>query len=341
MAVLDVNRRGGIKGRAVQLREYRTGSYFVDARHAAERAIVTDGVFAIIGSNASSLSLAIAEVAEKNHVAQISNISTAEELTREPTTGRVRRYVFRTCGSDVVMGALLARFARKELSALRVAVLYEVGSPYSARLAQSFIRNFKDSQGKRETREFFYLGREIDFRGHLRDIAAFGPDLVFVPGYATDATLIAMQAASLGLDVTLLGSDAWSSRALFSRGGPARPAYYAELCSPPQSFGLRYARRFGHAAEGCRAVLAYDAVMAVTAAFEALGPLDARDLRENVAVTRERLRDAIERVDLRGQTGRLRFDQRHDRPGGMAIMEVEQSAQGEPATRLRMVSDAF
>src|SRR4051812_7266583 len=35
MAVADINAAGGVHGRRVSLLEYRTGSYFVDGRHAA------------------------------------------------------------------------------------------------------------------------------------------------------------------------------------------------------------------------------------------------------------------------------------------------------------------
>ena len=57
-----------------------------------------------------------AEVAEARGVVQVSNISTAEDLTWDPASGRDRPYVFRVCGSDTVMGALLAEFAaRREL----------------------------------------------------------------------------------------------------------------------------------------------------------------------------------------------------------------------------------
>jgi branched-chain amino acid transport system substrate-binding protein len=339
LAIDDVNRRGGVHGRRLQVLEYRTGSYFVDARRAAELAVEEGGIVAIIGANSSSLSLAIAEVAEQRRVVQVSNISTAEELTYDPEVERERCFVFRTCGSDVEMGALLARFARKDLEARRVAVLYEVGSTYSARLAQSFIRNYDDPGAGRNVREFFYLPRETDFRVQLREISNFAPQVIFVPGFETDATLIAIQAESLGLRATLLGSDGWSNRALFARGGPSRPAYYADLCSPPEAFNIRYARRFGHEAEGCRAVLAYDAVLALEAALHAIGTLQDSDLVSGLTRTRARLREALARVEIRGKTGLLRFDGHRNRPGGMAIMEVARSNGDGYGTRLRTASN--
>ena len=197
LAVDEVNHEGGIHGRPLQLREYRTGSYFVDARHAAALA-VDDGALAIVGANSSELSMAVAEKAEARGLVQVSNVSTAQDLTWDPESGRNRGFVFRVCSSDVVMGALLAEFAVEDLGARRAAVLYEVGREYSKKLARSFIDRFEETSG-RAPREFFYLALETDFRPQLRLIAEYRPEVVFVPGSFTDATLIASQATDLGL----------------------------------------------------------------------------------------------------------------------------------------------
>ncbi len=55
LAVEDLNRAGGVHGRPLRLAEYRTGSYFVDARQAAALA-ARDGALAIVGANSSELS---------------------------------------------------------------------------------------------------------------------------------------------------------------------------------------------------------------------------------------------------------------------------------------------
>jgi branched-chain amino acid transport system substrate-binding protein len=327
LAVDDLNRRGGIHGRPVQLLAYGTGSYFVDARLAASWA-AEEGALALVGSNASSLSKAIAEVAEGRQVPQVSNVSTADDLTWDPATGKDREFVFRVCGSDVVMGRLLAELARERLDARRVAILYEVGRDYSARLAKSFRERFQDTNGRRTVAEFAYLPLEIDFSGQLREVAAFRPDVLFVPGSFTDVTLIAIQARRAGLAATLVGGDAWSNRLLFGRGGPATTAYFSDHCAPDPEFAERYRREYGQESDGCRAILAYDAVQAVAAALQALGPLADDALGTDLPATRRRLRDALSAVSFPGETGRIRFDARGDVRRGVALMAVEPAGGG-------------
>jgi branched-chain amino acid transport system substrate-binding protein len=327
MAVEEINRQGGIHGRPLRLAEYRTGSSLFDARQGAADA-ARDGALAIVGSNSSELSQAVAEEAEANGVLQITNVSTAADLTWDPQTGRDRPFVFRMCASDDVMGALLAGFAREQLRAKRAAVLYEVGRTYSQRLARSFVGRFADDVAGHAVAEFFYLALETDFRPQLLQIRDFRPDVLFVPGSFPDATLIAAQAVAVGLRTTMLGGDAWSSPLLFQRGGPPGEAYYVELCSPAPEFDRRYERAEGQEPPGCRAVLAHDAVKVVAAGLRSLGPLPDEALDASLVGTRRRLRDAVAANEVDGATGRVRFDANGDRRQGVALYSVEKTPLG-------------
>ncbi len=335
LAIEELNRAGGVHGRRLRLLAYKTGSYFLDARRAAELAAREQGALAIVGSNSSSLSRTIAQVAESVGVVQISNVSTAADLTYDPETGADRPFVFRVCSSEDVLATRLAAFAREHLHARRVAVLYEVGRTYSAQLARAFSARFAAPGQGRSVREFAYLTLETDFRPQLRDVLGFAPDVLFVPGSFSDSSLIAAQAEALGVHPTLLGADGWSNRLLFSRGGPRRPAYHADLCAPAPAFAERYRRAFGQDVDGCRAVLAFDAVQAVAAALRALGPLDDEALRGPLlADTRTRLRRALQDVSILGESGPLRFDLHGDVRRGVVVMRLDRAPDGRYASSL-------
>jgi branched-chain amino acid transport system substrate-binding protein len=323
-----------VHGRRLRLAEYRTGSYFVDARRAAELA-ARDGAVAIVGSNSSELSQAVAEQAETNGIVQITNVSTAADLTWDPRTGADRPFVFRMCATDEVMGDLLAGFARDRLGARRAVVLYEVGRTYSARLARAFVRGFSDERAGRTAEEMFYLALETDFRPQLRRIKELDPDVVFVPGSFTDATLVAAQAEAVGLRTTLLGADGWSSPLLFRQGGPPGEAWYVELCSPAPEFDRKYGSGLDPEPPGCRAVLAYDAVRVLAAALSRLGQLPDHALTTGLAGLRVRLRDLVARGQVDGVTGRIRFDERGDRRQGVALFSVERDPSGRPRPLVR------
>jgi branched-chain amino acid transport system substrate-binding protein len=239
------------------------------------------------------------------------------------------------CASDVVMGALLADFAREKLGARRAAVLYEVGRPYSSRLASAFIRRFGDPEAGRTWIDVHYLAFETDFSPQLRVIREFRPDVVFLPGSSPDATLVAAQARRLGLNAVFLGGDAWSSPLLFQRGAPPGGAYYVELCPPAPDFDRR-SEPSGGEPPGCRALLAYDAVRVVAAGLRRLGRLTEADLAAaGITRTRQRLRDAIASGEAEGVSGRIRFDAVGDRRQGVALYAVEPAPDGPPHVLVR------
>jgi branched-chain amino acid transport system substrate-binding protein len=334
LAVEELNREGGVHGRPLHLAAYRTGSYFVDAGHAAALA-ARAGALAIVGSNSSELSQAVAEEAERSGVVQVTNVSTAADLTWDPVAKRGRPFVFRMCATDDVMGELLAGFAREELRAKRAAVLYEVGRPYSLRLARSFVSRFSDDVAGHVVAEFFYLALETDFRPQLQRIREFSPDVLFLPGSFPDATLVAAQAGPLGLRTTLLGADGWSSPLLFAKGGPPGEAYYLELCSPAPEFDRHDEGEESPEPPGCRAVLAYDAVRVIAAGLRSLGRLPGEATGASLAETRRRLRDAVAGTEVVGATGRIRFDAHGDRRQGVALYAVEKSPLGPPRPVVR------
>jgi len=155
--------------------------------------------------------------------------------------------------------------------------------------------------------------------------------VLFVPGSFPDATLVAAQSWQVGLRTTFLGGDAWSSPFLFQRGAPPGDAYYVELCKPNQDFDDKYAASFGSQPPGCRAVLAYDTVKVIAAALQRMGRLGDPDLGAGLGRTRRRLRDAVARGEVRGETGPIRFDDRGNRVQGVALYAVERTPTGPRA----------
>lgn len=316
---------GPIHGREVAVTYYRTGSEPIDVEAAAKQA-ADAGVLAIVGCNASELSKAIREVAQTRGIPMISNVSTVSDLTWDPERGLEYEYVFRVCHSDAMMARMLARFASEDLGADRVAILYDDSRSYSKSLAQGFTENFSGGEPGGEVRSFYYGAYETDFRAQLRAVATFDPTVLFIPVSFIDASLIAVQAAQIGLGATLLGSDSWSNQLLFDRGGPAGPCYHGDHWFVEGPFRDAYVSRYGAPPNGARAALAHDALGVLTEAFRILGPLTDGEIdpaRGRLPRTRARLRNQIERVRYEGVAGTIVFDRHGDPPQKGVIVEID------------------
>jgi branched-chain amino acid transport system substrate-binding protein len=227
----------------------------------------------------------------------VSPSSTNVEVTRKGN------YIFRVCFIDPSQGKALSLFARKILRAATAAILVDARSDYSVGLAKAFRENF-EAAGGRVVAELTYSEGDSDFSAQLTAIRPERPDVLAVPGYYTDAGLIARQAKSLGLTATLLGADGWDSPKLAEIGGTAvEGAYFSnhysvEDPSPAvQKFVEAYRHAYGFLPDSI-AALSYDAARLIADAIHRCGSTEGKRLRDALASTR----------GFPGVTGMITFD---------------------------------
>src|SRR5262249_19416021 len=116
----------------------------------------------------------------------------------------------------------------------KVAMLKDVKNDYSVALAQYFTQDFVKSGGQVVVEQSYSSGDQ-DFRAQLTAIKAKSPEAIVLPGYYTEAGLIARQARELGLKIPLIGGDGWESQKLIEIGGDAmNGCYYANHWSLDQ-----------------------------------------------------------------------------------------------------------
>jgi branched-chain amino acid transport system substrate-binding protein len=318
LAIDEVNAKGGVKGKQLQLKTYDDQGKPEEAAIAATRLVVQDKISVLLGEVASSRSLAMAPIADQNKVPMITPSSTNPRVTKD--AGKTRPYVFRVCFIDPFQGTVMAKFA-SEKGIKKVAVLRDVGNDYSVGLADYFLSKYKELGGKVVDDQSYKAGDQ-DFKAQLTAIKAKGPEAIYVPGYYTDVALIARQARELGIKAPLMGGDGWDSPKLFEIGGKALEGSYFsnhysyEDPSPRiQDFVKKYKERFGAVPDGLAAT-GYDAARI---AFDAMGR--AKDL------TGESIRDAIEATKgFEGVTGIISIDADHNAVKPAVVLEIKGGA---------------
>src|SRR5262245_14530528 len=285
LAIEEINASGGVLGRPLELISEDDRSVTEEARSAAQKLLQRDGVVALLGEVASSCSLAAAPEAQRARIPMISPASTNPKVTE------VGDYVFRTCFIDPFQGAVMARFAKTELGAKKVAILFDFKQDYSVGLADFFRKTWKE-QGGEVVADERYTSGDIEFRAQLTTIRAANPDAVFVPGYYTELGLIAKQARELGLNVPLLGGDGWDSAKTLEIGGAAVEGYYfsnhyaADSTSPKvQGFVSEYKKKYGETPDAM-AALGYDMTGILADAITRAGTTEAAKLRDAIAATK-------------------------------------------------------
>ena len=208
MVVGDVNAKGGVLGRPIELVIYDTKTRPEDAVNAVRRMVESDKVVAIIGANSSGINIATAPIVNKGKVPQISTVGTNPLVTVD-NKGKVRPYSFRICFTDPYQGALGAELAMTTLKKDKAAILYNVGSDYAQGLREFFTKSYKALGGKIVVDEG-YRETDVDFRAQLTKLKDSGANVLFLPGMGKDMALIIKQARELGLkDLTIIGGDGY------------------------------------------------------------------------------------------------------------------------------------
>lgn len=313
MAIEEINKKGGIKGKQVRLVSVDTQSKNEEAAAAVERLITQNKVIAVIGEVASGRSLLAAPVAQKYKIPMISPASTNPKVTE------VGDYIFRTCFIDPFQGTVMAKFAINDLKKKKVAVLRDAKAAYSMGLADFFIKTFKEMGGEVVVDEK-YQGGDFDFKAQLTKIKGAKPEAIFVPGYYTEVGLIAKQARQLGMKVPLLGGDGWDSSKLYEIGKDAINGNYfsnhytTESTEPAvKDFIDKFKAVNNQTPPDAMSALGYDAAKILFSAMERAPELTTQAIRDEIAKTK----------DYPGVTGKITIDQARNAAKSAVVVKVD------------------
>lgn len=284
-----------------------------ESANAVKKLISANGVNAIIGSVASSNTLAGAPIAQKAKVPLMTPASTNEKVTQ---TGD---YISRTCFTDAFQGVVMAKFAFENLKKKKVAVIIDNSSDYSKGLSKIFKETFLKMGGKLAAdRDFAYVQKDTDFRTLLRKVKRTKPDVIFLPGYYTEVGLILKQARQLGLNVPFLGGDGWDSPKLQELAGKAVSGNYisshfsAEDKDPMvQTFVKEYVAAYGQK-PGAMAALGYDGILVMANAIERAKSLKSAPLQAALVSTK----------GFVGVTGAITIDKNRNAKKSAVVLET-------------------
>ena len=285
LAIEELNAADGVLGRQLKLITEDNQTKAGESATAARKLISRDKVVALLGEVASSRSLEMAPIAQSSKIPMVSPASTNPKVTAVGT------YVFRVCFIDPFQGTVMAKFVREDLGLRRVAVLTSVSSAYSVGLSKFFKERFL-SEGGEIAIEQKYSEGDKDFRSQLTAIKATGVGGIFIPGYYSEAALIAKQARELGITAALFGGDGWEAPQLMQIGGAAlEGCYYSTHYSPEdtspavQNFIKNYKARFNDEMPDAMAALGYDSALVLADAIKRAGSTEPDALRGALAAT--------------------------------------------------------
>jgi branched-chain amino acid transport system substrate-binding protein len=248
IAVEEINKKGGILGKQVELISVDTRSDPAEAANAVRRLVDQDKVNFVLGPSQSGSTLAATPIVTAAKIPLIAPAASNPYVTVSKS-GETYKYIFRVCFIDTYQGRVIADFVYDRLKARKAAILYDIGSDYSQWLAKYFEDAFVKRGGTIIAKEAYRTG-ELDFRAPLGKIKETHPDLIFLPLTQKDGALAAKQVRDLGITATIMGGDTWASPDILPLGGKAlEGAYFTNLTSfevpKVQQWVAQNEKRFG------------------------------------------------------------------------------------------------
>lgn len=312
LRIKEVNAAGGLQGRRVEVISLDDRGKAEESAVAATKLSTQDQVLAVIGTLSSSGSLAMAPILQYHKIPMIAPTATHPALTG------VGDFIFRVCFTDPYQGQILAKFALERLKSQRAAVLYDIKSDYSVGLSQVFMSEFKKLGGQIVGIQTYAQG-DLDFKSQLTYLRAKQPDLIFLPNYYTDSSMIARQLRELKIETPLLGGDAWDSPKLLEIGGKALEGsyfsnHYSNTVDSPdtQKFVQSFQKEYHSLPDG-QAALGYDAAGLLMETLRKIQPMAPGELRGALAQIK----------GYAGITGKITMDSNRNPIKPAVIVKIE------------------
>lgn len=308
LALEEINTAGGVLGRKLVVVYEDTKALPKEGVAAYRKLTTVDKVKVIIDDSVSGVTLAMAPLAQKDHVVVIATGATA------PKISEAGEYIFRVWNSDAYEGEVSADYAFDTLSLRSVAILY-INNEYGKGLEQVFKHRFEERGGNIPISESFAQSA-TDIRTQLTKIQASKPNGLYVVGYPKEIPIALKQAKELGLNLPLIGTVAMQDPQLIQTAGDATEG----LMFPyPKDSSGQYVTLFKEAFQkkygkepGITSDVGYDAAKMIAKAMELSGGTTGEDIRKGLAMLK----------DYPGVSGTMTFDENGDvhKPMGMKVV---------------------
>ena len=212
LAVEELNKTGGVLGRAVRPLFYDDRRSIARGRDIASELAKNTDVIAVIGHRYSAVAIGVSVTYEENGMVFISPGGTEQDLIREGNT-----FTFRNIPDQADSAKAAAEFASRN-GYKKMLIIYDRETS-GKRLAEIFQGNARDL-GIEITDERSYSEWESDFKLLVSDIIENDKaDAIFLGGILPSAARLIKELRDMGCAVPIIGSELLDSQELFSVAG--------------------------------------------------------------------------------------------------------------------------
>jgi len=311
LVVKDINARGGVLGKQVELLvEDDVNKPEVAANTATK--LVSQKVTAVIGHVSSGACRAALGIYKDANIIAISPSATNPELTQK---GQYSNF-YRTISSDDAQARLEVDFAITTLKAKKIAVLHDKGD-YGKGLAEYAKKFIEESQKATVVLFEGITPGAVDYSAVVQKIKRSGADAVIYGGYHPEAASIISQMRKRGMKTHFISGDGVKDDTFIKVAGKFAEGVYAtgpqDTSKNPMAVAALAAHKKAYGSDaGSFFLNGYAATQAILSAIQKAGSTD------YAAVGK-----ALQTEFVETPLGKIKFDKRGDAIGvGFSVYQV-------------------
>jgi branched-chain amino-acid ABC transport system periplasmic binding protein len=197
---------------------------------------------------------------------------------------------------DSLQGTALATYAAEKLNAKTAVVVVDQAQTYSLGLAKAFEKEFKAKGGKIAKKLTISSG-DKDFKAVVAQLKDINADIVYLPIYHPEASMLARQARQIGVKSLLASGDGVANSTFIELGGEAVNGYIYtdtfDYTQPPTQRSKDFLDAYANANGGKRDIPGFTAQGAdayfimVKAMNECADPSDSVCVNEKIHQTKD------------------------------------------------------
>jgi branched-chain amino acid transport system substrate-binding protein len=271
------------------------------------QSFVDKKVSAVVGHMNSGASIPASKIYNDAGIPQISPSATAVAYTAQGF-----KTTFRVMANDLQQGQVLGAYAVTQMGGKRIAIIDD-RTAYGQGLADEFEKAVKAGGGTVVGREYT-TDKATDFRAILTTVRGRKPDLLFFGGMDAQFGPMTEQVRTLKVATQMLGGDGAQSAQFIKLGGAAAEGVVASSPGLPiekMPGGAQFAEKFKakYGEIQIYAPFAYDATWTIIDAMKAANSVEPAKILE-----------ALAKIERKGVTGPIAFDEKGDIRGGSVTM---------------------
>lgn len=200
IAVDEINAAGGING-------YQIEYNFQDDECDAEKSVNAYNTLKdwdmdiLMGTVTSGCCVAVAAKTVEDNMFELTPSGSSVDIV----TGNDN--VFQVCFTDPNQGIASAQYIAGKGLATKIGIIYDSSDVYSTGIYEKFVSEAANQGLEVVATEAFTADNKTDFTTQLQKIKDAGAELVFLPFYYTEATLVLKQADTMGFAPIFFGCD--------------------------------------------------------------------------------------------------------------------------------------